>query len=133
MMKYTFVFTAIVTGFIAHTAMAAPILFRPQNPAIFANAPINGNAALLSSVVRPDDPNVRAPSSALNPGRIVQQSVLGQVSSRINDQIFGGSELTGTFDLGDGSSIAYDRTGGILIINVIDPASGQTTISLPGL
>lgn len=117
----------------AQSAYAGNLIFRGQNAAIFPDANPGNTASLLASTVRPRDPKTIAPSVGLTPAQVVQQSVLGQISSQINSQIFDGNQGSGTFDLGGGNIISYVRANGDIIITVVDPRTGTTTITLPDL
>jgi hypothetical protein len=114
-------------------AQASSLVFQPHNSAIFADANPGNSAALMSGVDRPKDPRQSAAASGLTPAAIVQQSVLGQISANINQQIFKGGHASGSFDLGGGNLISYTRAGGNVIINVTDPRTGTTVITLPDL
>ncbi len=132
--KKSLFIASLISGLgLCAAAQAATINYQPQNPAIFSDAPSAGGAALLASAVRPKDPDQAALGAGLTPAEIVQQSVLGQISANINDQIFHGGQASGNFDLGGGNLISYTRVGGNIIIHVTDPHTGTTVITLPDL
>lgn len=129
--KYTMLagmLSVVATG----VASASSLVFEPKNNAIFADAPPGAREAMLASVDRPSDKNAASSvPGQLSPGYVIQQSVLGQVTAQINDEIFNGTDAAGSFPLGNGSNISYTRTVSDLIITFTDPVNGVTTITLP--
>ncbi|NBO18779.1 MAG: hypothetical protein EBV03_06060 [Proteobacteria bacterium] len=112
-------------------AQAGVLLFQPQNPAVFAGANPGGNAALLASTVRPKDPRTTSfGANSLNVGLLVQQSVVGQISSKINDQIFNSAPgAFGSFPI-SGYNIQYVNNGGVLTVTFTDANGATTSVTL---
>jgi hypothetical protein len=127
--------TAVSAIMYSTCAQASAVVFAGQNPAVFPGANPANASVLLASTNRPRDPAAAAAAAAgqLDPASVVQQSVLGQISAKINDQIFNGGQAAGSYDLGSGNLINYVRAGGNLTIYVTDPVHGRTTITLPDL
>lgn len=124
-------YSSLIVASFAAPAFAGPMVFQPQNSAIFADASLTGNSALLASTVRPKDPRSLVNTNPLTPERIVQQAVLGQISAKINDKIFSSNPGdVGSFNIGGGSTITYTNVGGQLEITFFNPGSGTTVISL---
>lgn len=122
--------TLFVTLGYAEAAYAGQLVFSGQNPAIFAGANPGNASVLMAGVKRPNDPRQSSLNGALSPSKIVEQSVLSQASSRINDQIFNSTPgSSGTFDLGGGSSIAYTNIAGVITLTVVN---GQGTTVIGG-
>jgi hypothetical protein len=119
-------------------ANASQMVFRGSNPAFFPDANPAAINQLTNSVNKPKPATPGLNSALTGTSALIQQAVQSQISSKINSKIFDQSptNLAGSFDLGNGSSISYQRPtgiGGDLIITIVDPTRGGTTvISLPG-
>ena len=109
-------------------ARASEQVYQGQNPAIFAGANPANAGVLLEGVVKPNNPNAAASTAGLTASSVVEQSVLAQASQQINNQIFNSTPgQSGTFQLGDGSSISYQNVLGVISLTVTD-SHGVTTI-----
>jgi hypothetical protein len=113
----------------APAAFASELVFQGQNAGLFPNANPSDTAQLMLSTVRPNPPAVTIPT--LSPTQLVEQSVLGTVSTNITNQIFNTSNASGNFNLGGGSTISYTRANGQVTITFTDPATGTTQITVP--
>lgn len=129
----------LISGLLSSTclnaAFASPIIFTGQNAALFSGANPADTTALMSSVVKPNDPNA-ASNASLTSQSLILQSVESQISSNISTQIFNTSNIgTHTFALGDGSSITYTRPGsggaGTVTITLVDTKGTSTVITVP--
>jgi hypothetical protein len=131
-----FLNTGIIFGLLIFPSIGAqanPISFTGRNAAIFSEANPLNQQLMLESTVRPANPALTSSLSGITPASLILQSVEGQISNKINSEIFNGSNASGFFDLGGGNSINYLRTGGNIVINITDPVHGTTTITVPDI
>lgn len=114
---------------------ASNIVFQGQNAALFPDANPSNNALMMMSVDRPSNPRTASATGKLNSATLIEQSVASQISAKIYNQIFTSTNTAGTFNLDNGSSIAYTRGNGDgnLYITITDPINGTTEITLPDL
>ncbi len=112
-------------------AHASPLVFQGQNAALFPGANPAGTATLMNSV---DKPVAALPQTPVaDPARLIQQSLQSQISNKIYQDIFQSDAASGFYDLGGGSSIGFERTGGNVIINITNPTNGSTVITIPDI
>ena len=83
----------------------------------------------MFSVPKPNAPATTVPT--LTPAQLVEQSVLGTISTNITNQIFNTKNAAGNFNLGNGSTISYTRGGGVITITFTDPVNGTTQVTVP--
>lgn len=140
-MKYPLrikLFTAIIAGFLftvclMSSAFASVLLFEGKNPALFSGANPAGFSPLMSSVLRPTDPDSTSLAEMSSPAALIQRAVASQISTEINNQIFDTANPSGSYDLGDGNLISFIREGGNVIITITSPTTGVTVITLPDI
>ena len=132
--KSLFVAVLATVCFISISAQAGSLIYQPMNNAIFPDAPGGGNAALLASAQRPQDPSAGGIGGGLTDSEILRQSILGQASSAINQEIFQGNAASGgPFALGNGSTVEYTRAGGFVTVIFRDAGGRVTQITVPDL
>ena len=124
------VMSGLLSSACFNPAFASSIIFQGQNAALFSGANPSDTTALMSSVVKPNNPNA-ASASALSTQSLILQSVESQISTHINNIIFNNANAAGSFNLGNGSLISFVRAAGLLTINLTDPVHGLTTITIP--
>lgn len=110
------------------SAQASNLTFQGQNAGLFPGANPSDTSVLMNSVAKPA---VSPGSYSINPSTLIEQSILSQISSKIYNQIFQGTAASGYYDLGNGSTVSYARSGGYITINITSPTNGTTTISVP--
>jgi hypothetical protein len=114
--------------FCPNISEASEFVFQGQNAALFPGANPSDTTALMNSVHKPS-PTSTAPT--ISPATLIEQSIEGQISSKIYNDIFNGSALSGNFNLGGGNTISYVRAGGYVTITIVSPTSGTTTLTVP--
>ncbi len=119
---------AVVCG-MSPAAQASSLVFRGQNVALFPYANPSGLSAMMNSVKKRTQAS--SVSASLSTSALIQHALASQISSRIYQDIFQGTNLSGFYDLGDGNSISYVRGGGYITIEIVSPDNGSTTITLP--
>lgn len=117
---------------LAQASEASTLLFEGQNVGLFPSANPNSITTLMNSVRRPTDPSTAAAAQLSSPSSIIAQSVESQISNQINNILFNNKNPSGTFNLGGGNIITFQRTGGNLNIS-IDSPTGNTQVSIPDL
>jgi hypothetical protein len=113
------------------SASASQILFDPKNTAFFSGVNPASTSALLSSVVRPEKPSSSSGYVPTSTADLIQQGVMSQISTKITTDIFKTTNPSGTYDLGDGSLISFDKNDTGVGITFISPTRGKTVITLP--
>jgi hypothetical protein len=121
----------VISAGFYNTSMASTLLFEPKNPAFFSNTNNASIGQLMNSVRRPEAPTPSTP--ALSTADIIQQGVLSQISTKINNDIFNTSNPTGSYDLGNGNRVSFVRTGGNVVITIINATTGTTVITVPDI
>lgn len=117
----------------ASASFASPLVFEGNNAALFNSAPPSGQSLMLLSTNKSkNDPRTGSTTpTTTDPGELVQQSVLNALSNDITQQILSSTNASGTFDLGNGRTISYIRSGGNITVTIFDPAKGPTVITIP--
>jgi len=110
---------------------ASTIVFQGQNAGLFPTANPNAIGILMNSVPKKNATEKPKTSTGINTATMIQNAVASQISTRIYNDIFNGTALTGSYDLGDGNSINYTRSEGYITITITNPANGSTTITVP--
>ncbi|AOS82976.1 hypothetical protein BIU88_01735 [Chlorobaculum limnaeum] len=62
---------------------------------------------------------------------LIQNAIISNMNMKITEAIFGNDHPSGNFDLGNGNSISYLHSDGNIIITIINPNTGSTTIVVP--
>ncbi len=109
-------------------ADASNLTFQGQNAGLFPTANPSDTSVLMNSVSKPV---ATSTIPTINPATLIEQSVVSQISSKIYNQIFSGTAVSGSYDLGGGNSINYLRSGGYVTINITSPSNGTTTLTVP--
>ena len=109
-------------------AEASSFIFQGQNAGLFSSANPSDTSVLMNSVSKPV---ATSTIPTINPATLIEQSVVSQISSKIYNQIFSGTAVSGSYDLGGGNSINYLRSGGYVTINITSPSNGTTTLTVP--
>ena len=115
------------------SASASNLTFQGQNAALFPGANPADTSMLMNSVPKPSSSSSAPTIPTVNPATLVEQSLESQISSKIYNDIFTGSNASGFFNLGDGNTINYLRSGGDVTITIVSPTSGTTTITVPDI
>jgi len=80
-------------------------------------------------MIKPSAPAATIPTTS--PATLIEQSIESQISSKIYNDIFSGTAPAGSYNLGNGSTISYIRSGGYVTITITDPVNGTTQIVVP--
>jgi hypothetical protein len=112
---------------ISPSAEASNLVFQGQNAGLFSTANPAGTAVLMNSVAKPV---ATSAASSITPATQIQQSIVSQISSRIYNEIFKGSGVSGYYDLGGGNSISYLREGGYITVTINSTKNGTTTLTV---
>lgn len=110
---------------------ASTIVFQGQNAGLFPTANPNAIGILMNSVPKKNATEKPKTSTGINTATMIQNAVASQISTRIYNDIFNGTALTGSYDLGNGNSINYTRSEGYITITITNPTNGSTTITVP--
>ncbi len=110
-------------------ALAGTLEFHGQNAALFSGANPSDTSAMMSSVTKPTTPSPF--SNQTTAASLIVQALESQISSRIYNDIFGGSNTAGSYDLGGGNIISYSKAKNIVTITILDPVNGKTQIQVP--
>jgi len=144
-MKYTYGFVqtiaaaSLISVLSAAVVQASPLVFAPNNGAVFSDANPNGNALILATVVKPkntgETPEAAGAFGGIDdPAVALQQSILSQVSAQINNQIFNcgaNCKTQDTIQVNGNSILSYSTdVNGNLILSYNSPNLGTTTINL---
>ena len=113
------------------SAGASPLVFQGQNAGLFPTANPNSTAILMNSVPKKNATKSTTSSTALNTSSLIQNAIISQISLKINKAIFNNESPSGYFDLGNGNTISYTHSDGNIIITIINPNTGNTTIVVP--
>lgn len=128
-------FGAIGLVFLASSAFADQLVYRPVNPS-FGGSPLNGGYLLDSAKIQ----NKHAASSASSLGKMqtpaerfiatLQSRLLYQVASNITDSIFGeNAQQSGQFQF-EGTTISFVREGPNVRL-IINDGLSETEIVVP--
>lgn len=80
---------------------------------------------------RPVDPKIESSSlTKRSLAQTIQDSVALSIATEIQQEVLSNSATSGSFNLGDGSSISYTTQGGIRYIT-FTTLEGTTTLSIP--
>lgn len=139
---------ALVMGQLSMTSVsvARDLVYQPVNPS-FGGSPLNGpyilgqaSANNFRYLESPQSKRDRQQQNALglsnDPAaqfqRQITSSLLSQIASTIGQQILGeNARDSGTFSVG-GTSVAFQRMGGQIVIDINEGATGgQTRVTLP--
>jgi len=112
---------------LSSVANASPFTFQGQNSALFPGSNPYGLSSMMNSVTKPE---VTSSLSSINPARLIQQSIISQISSKIYNDMFKGSATSGSYDLGGGNAISYLRSDGYITITITSPDNGTTTLTV---
>lgn len=88
---------------------------------------MNANGLLSKKSPRQDSSLL----SSRSLGQVVQDTVALSLSSQITGRLLAASPSSGTFDLGDGSTISYSTDGSTRIITFTKVTGEITTIRVP--
>ncbi|NTV67091.1 MAG: hypothetical protein HGB06_05300 [Chlorobaculum sp.] len=113
------------------SAGASPLVFQGQNAGLFPSANPNSTAILMNSVPKKNATASTTPSTGLNTSMLIQNAIISNMNMKITEAIFGDDHLSGNFDLGNGNSISYLHSDGNIIVTIINPNTGTTTIVVP--
>ena len=69
-------------------------------------------------------------TSSISSATLIEQSIVSQISLKIYNEIFKGSAVSGSYDLGGGNSISYKRSSGYITVNLTNPGNGTTTLTV---
>jgi|GEM_PF-6175704 len=113
-------------------AFASPLLFDPKNSAFFSGANSSSTTTLMSSVVRPANPNSTT-ASGISSANLIEQGLISQISTKITNDIFSTSNDSGNYDLGNGNTISFvrDITNATVVITIVNSKTGTTVVTLP--
>lgn len=109
---------------------ASTLVFQGQNAGLFPTANPNAVSILMNSVPK-EKATAPTTSTGMNTAMMIENAVVSQISTRIYNQIFNGTALSGSYDLGGGNAINYMRSDGNITITLINATSGTTTITIP--
>ncbi|MCE1273219.1 MAG: curli assembly protein CsgF [Chlorobiales bacterium] len=115
---------AILTGMPSGT-LASNFTFQGQNAALFPNTNPGNMSVFMNSVEKPP-----TKTETVNPASMIEQSIISQLSSKIYNDIFKGAAVSGYYDLGDGSAISYSRNAGTIKVDITDPSTGTTSLTV---
>lgn len=107
-------------------AEASNFTFQGQNAALFPNTNPANMSVFMNSVEKPST----STDQTVNTASMIQQSVISQISSKIYNDIFKGTAVSGYYDLGDGSAISYSRSSGYITVDITNPSTGTTTMTV---
>jgi hypothetical protein len=114
------------------SAGASPLVFQGQNAGLFPTANPNSTAILMNSVPKKNATKSTTSSTGLNTSMLIQNAIISNMNAKITDAIFGKDhETSGDFNLGNGNSISYLYDNHNIIITIINPNTGKTTIVVP--
>jgi hypothetical protein len=112
-------------------ADASPLVFQGQNAGLFPLANPNSTTILMNSVPKKNATASTTSSTGLNTSMLIQNAIISNMNAKITEAIFGKDHPSGNFDLGNGNSISYLHSDGNIIITIINPNTGTTTIVVP--
>jgi hypothetical protein len=119
----------VISG--SNIASANPLTFTGQNAGIFPTANPSDTAAMMNSVVKPNNPNIVS-GTAVSSSQFILQSLESQISNKIFTTIENSAPGdAGTFALSDGSSIAYTNVAGTITVTITNASGVVTTVVLP--
>lgn len=124
------ILSAGLTICVSSSAETSPLVFRGQNVGLFPYANPSSVSTMMNSVSKPS--RSTRTTASLSTSSLIQNSLASKISSMIYQQIFDGTDLSGYYDLGDGSSITYLRDEGYISIDIVNEA-GTTTITVPDI
>ena len=105
-------------------AEASIFIFQGQNAGLFSSANPSDTSVLMNSVSKP------VVTSSISSATLIEQSIVSQISLKIYNEIFKGSAVSGSYDLGGGNSISYKRSSGYITVNLTNPGNGTTTLTV---
>jgi len=105
-------------------AEASSFIFQGQNAGLFSSANPSDTSVLMNSVSKP------VVTSSISSATLIEQSIVSQISLKIYNEIFKGSAVSGSYDLGGGNSISYKRSSGYITVNLTNPGNGTTTLTV---
>lgn len=106
-------------------AQASNFTFQGQNAALFPNTNPGNMSVFMNSVEKPP-----TKTDTVDPASMIEQSIISQLSSKIYNDIFKGTAVSGYYDLGDGSAISYSRSAGSIKVDITDPSTGTTSLTV---
>lgn len=95
-LKKIAVLTLVMWPLGLNTSFASPLLFEGKNIALFSGANPGSLAALKDTVIRPADPSAARTTSASSAADLIQRSIISQISTTINNQIFDTNNPSGS-------------------------------------
>ena len=105
-------------------AEASSFIFQGQNAGLFSSANPSDTSVLMNSVSKP------VVTSSISSATLIEQSIVSQISLKIYNEMFKGSAVSGSYDLGGGNSISYKRSSGYITVNLTNPGNGTTTLTV---
>ena len=128
---YRSMFVLIMTGaLLAGAAAAEELKYQPVNPS-FGGSPFNGANLLAQAASQRGNAPQKKRSSTEDFAESVQSAILSRVSREIADSILGeNAKDSGRYSVG-GTDVNFHREGNNVVINIKEPGSGETTITMP--
>jgi curli production assembly/transport component CsgF len=112
------------------TAAAEELKYMPVNPN-FGGSPFNGSTLLAEASAQRGQAPSKKRNSAEEFAESVRSAILSRVSREISDAILGeNAKDSGSFTIGD-TDVDFHREGPNVVINIKEPGSGETTITMP--
>jgi Type VIII secretion system (T8SS), CsgF protein len=126
---------AALVLFCANGAAASQLVFQGQNAGLFPGANPSDTSTLMNSVPKPNKGSAAsaAAASGVSAATLIEQAIESQISNKIINDIFNTSNASGSFNLGNGTTISFLRTGGNIDITIVDPVHGTTEIVIPDI
>jgi hypothetical protein len=129
--KTAFMACAVFAICHSSSAEASSLVFTGQNAALFNTANPSDTALLMNSVNKDRAASISNTKQSIT--EMIQNAVVGQISSKIYNDIFNGTAASGFYDLGNGESVSFIRTATEITITIVSAASGTTVITVPVL
>lgn len=120
----------VATILLASSAYASSLTYKPTNPA-FGGNPLNSTHLQFQANSNNQHQNDGQVTTRDSVSDLINRAVTFELANRINDELFNGTDPTGNFLLGDGTSISYVRNGSTIEVTFIGVDGSSSTFIVP--